>query len=154
MLELATTPVTDLPQDSVQSSIDVLFAEKDGLRPQPFTLHYLVTPDGTPYLRLDSFCHIVFSDFGTPDHIYCLVSFCAKYQAGAKYLDKNLFMPLDKLKLFAKKHCELLDLLVDSKARFEGVVLRIASLRCESLSKDADELYKLVLNDYQQKCKA
>lgn len=154
MLELATTPVTDLPQDSVQSSIDVLFAEKDGLRPQPFTLHYLVAPGGNPYLRLDSFCHIVFSDFGTPDHIYCLVSYFAKFYYEAKSQGKVLFVPLYSLGPFATGCAELLDHLTDSRARFESVVLNLASARCKELSADAPELFELVLKDNVRKCKA
>ena len=154
MIELATAPVVDLPQDSVQNSIDVLFAEKDGLRPQPFTLHYLVAPGGEPYLRLDSFYRIVFSDFGVPESIDCLLSYHAKFYYDAKSQGKVLFVPLYSLGSFATKCAELLDHLTDSRARFESVVLNLASARCKELSADAPELFELVLKDNLQKRKA
>lgn len=154
MLELATTPVTDLPQDSVQSSIDVLFAENRGMYPQPLTLHYLFTPSGAPYLRLDSFYHIVFNDFGVPENIGCLLSYLAKFHHQAKPLNKVLFMPLEEVETFAMRCAELLDHLTDSRARFESVVLNLASARCKELSTDTVKLFELVLHDHLQKCKA
>ena len=69
MLELATTVITDLPQDSTLGQIKVRFAENEAPCPQPLLLQYLVAPNGSFYVNFDALCTAAF-------HLLVLLGTC------------------------------------------------------------------------------
>ena len=154
MLELATTVITDLPQDSTLGQIKVLFAENEAPCPQPLLLQYLVAPNGSFYVNFDALCSAAFHLLVQSESIRNLLAYHAIFYHKARHYGSFLWVPLDEVEGLATSCVKLLDHLVDSKARLESVELHLVSTRFKDLSADAGKLSQLVLNDYQQKCKA
>ena len=151
MLELATAPVVDLPQDSIQGKIEVFFAESSAPCPQLYTVSYLVTPTGTPYVNLENLCRMAFFNFKVFESVAPLLAYRAIFHHKAKNSGQELFIPLLEVENFAHHAFELLENLVDSKARAESVWLYLAVECFKDIAANANKLYNLVLDDYQQK---
>ena len=155
MIELTTQAPKDLLSTSFcRSHIDVLFAENDALCPQPYNLTYMVNSDGTPYVSFDNLCSVAFHKFTQLERAKPLLAYRALFSYKAQYCGDVLFIPINELKQCAASFAELLEHLVNSNDRLELTALFLAGERFKALSADADKLYKLVLDHYNQNYQA